>query len=179
MSMHQISATLSEWEAPDFLVEPAEPGLLPGIVKLANAYPYPHTILGRAGAERYVQKLAAQTNYPGEGWYAATHFGEVVAATYLSVYGVGDGSSHTLWKIRHPLVADTTPAQSFLSSLFDAMTAAALRSRRGSAKFVMFLGEYETDVMAQARRAGFQCEARFKDYYRLGEDCLVYCKTVR
>ena len=179
MSMDQISATLSEWGGPDCSVEAAEPGLLPGIVKLANTYPYPHTVLGRAGAERYVRKLAAQTNHPGEGWYAATHFGEVVAATYLSVYGVGDGSGHTLWKIRHPLMADRPPAQSLLSSLFDAMTAAALRSRRGSAKLVIFLGEYETGVMTQARRAGFECEARFKDYYRLGEDCLVYCKTVR
>src|SRR3954454_24310592 len=104
MSMNQMPASLSEREAPDLLIEPAAPRLLPGIVKLANAYPYPHSVLGQPGAERYVRRLAAQSNYPGEGWYATTHFGEVVAATYLSVYGVGDGSGHTLWNIRHPLL---------------------------------------------------------------------------
>lgn len=173
----QVSVGVSDWETSELSVEPAGPGLLLGIGKLANAYPYPHTVLGRAGAERYVRKLAAQANHPGEGWYAATRFGEVVAAAYLSVYGVGDESGHTLWKIRHPLVADELPAPS-LVSLFDALTVAALGLRRGSAKFVIFLSEYETDVIAQVRRAGFECEARFKDYYRLGEICLVYCKTV-
>jgi hypothetical protein len=151
--------------------------LLPDITKLADAYPYPHGVLGRAGAGRYVEGLAARAQYPGEGWYAATLDGEVVAAAHLSVYGVGDRSGHTLWKIRHPLLADGRTAD-YLRLLLETLTGVAVRLRIGTAKLVIFLSEYETEVIAQAHNAGFQCEGRFRDYYRLGETCLVYGRTV-
>lgn len=151
--------------------------LLPGITKLAAAYSYPHAVLGRAGAGHYVEGLAARAAYPGEGWYAATLGGEVMAAAYLSIYGVGDRSGHTLWKIRHPLLAEGRPAD-YLRALLESLASVAVRLRMGSAKLVIFLSEYEVEVITQARRAGFQCEGRFRDYYRLGETCLVYGKTV-
>lgn len=169
------------WSAAEAAAEPSicltGHNLLPGITKLADAYPYPHGVLGRAGAGRYVESLASRAQYPGEGWYAATLDGEVVAAAHLSVYGVGDRSGHTLWKIRHPLLADGRPAD-YLRSLLESLTGVAVRLRIGTAKLVIFLSEYETEVITQAHNAGFQCEGRFGDYYRLGETCLVYGRTV-
>jgi hypothetical protein len=165
------------WETSEVVIRPAGQGFLLDIVKLAKAYPHPHSVLGHAGAEHYVHQLAARAQYPGEGWYAATVIGEVVGAAYMSVYGVGDGGCHTLWKIRHPLLAEELPAEC-LAALFNALSNAVLKLRNGTAKLVLFLSEYEADAITQAEDAGFQCEGRFKDYYRLGEICLVYCKTV-
>jgi hypothetical protein len=176
----QVSATsvperVFEWETSQLVISPATPSILSGIVNLAKAYPYPHSVLGHPSAEQYVRQLDANANY--SGWYAATIMGEVVAAAYLSVYGIGDGDCHTLWKIRHPMLAQGMPA-GCLAALFNYLSTAVLRLRSGTAKLVIFLSEYEAEAITQIENAGFQCEGRFKDYYRLGELCLVYCKTV-
>jgi hypothetical protein len=175
VSAKSVQERVFEWETSELVITPATPSILPGIVNLAKAYPYPHSVLGHAGAEHYVRQLDTSANYPS--WYAATIMGEVVAAAYLSVYGIGDGACHTLWKIRHPMLAPGMPA-GCLAALFDALSTTVLRLRSGTAKLVIFLGEYEVDAITQIENAGFQCEGRFKDYYRLGELCLVYCKTV-
>jgi hypothetical protein len=163
--------------AAELVICPTGQSLLPGIGELAAAYPYPHAVLGRAGAGRYVEGLAARAAYPGEGWYAATLGGEVMAAAHLSIYGIGDRSGHTLWKIRHPLLAEGRPAD-YLRVLLESLTGVAVRLRIGTAKLVIFLSDYEAEVITQARHAGFQCEGQFRDYYRLGETCMVYGKTV-
>jgi hypothetical protein len=166
-----------QWETSELVIGPATPNMLSGVVNLARAYPYPHSVLGRAAAEPYVRELSARANYQNEGWYAATISGEVVAAAYLSVYGIGDGSCHTLWKIRHPMLAEGMPG-GCLAALFNVLSQSVLKLRGGTAKLVIFLSEHEKDAITHVQDAGFQCEGRFKDYYRLGEVCLVYCKTV-
>lgn len=155
----------------------ADQSLLSGVADLASAYPYPHSILGCPGAGAYVQKMAVPGRCPGEGWYAALWLGEVIGAVHLALYGVGDGRGHTLWKIRHPLAAARPPANC-LTFLFRSVPGVAAGLRRGTHKFVMFVGEHEREVMRQARDAGFEQEACFKDYYRLGESCLVWGKTL-
>ena len=175
MNVEDSTLTAAARRAP-ISFRPADAGLLPGVVRLALDYCLPHSLFGRSEAAAYVRRLAAQAKHPGEGWYAAVRGGEVVAAAYLSVYGVGDGSGHTLWKIRHPLHDEGGPAGS-LALLFQGLVGAALRARSGSAKFVVFLGEHEREAMTQAGDVGFQREACFKDYYRLGETCFVYGRT--
>lgn len=164
-------------EESELVVQRAGHGALEEINRLAASYPHPHSILGTSAAEGYVLKLMEQAYRPGEGWYVATRQSETRAAAYLSIYGVGNGRGHTLWKIRHPLLAPHHHAND-LSALFRSMIGAAVHSRLGSAKFVLFLGECEKDVISQCPTAGFRREACLKDYYRFGEDCFIYGLTV-
>ena len=168
--------TLPRWQVPEFTLRLAVDQLLPDVIKLACSYPYRHNILGSARTGDYVERLALQSQAPGVGWYVAERHGETVAAAHLSIYGLGDGSGHTLWKIRHPMVAADSPASSLLF-LFDALCLTAIKLRPGTAKVVVFLSEFEHDVMLQAANAGFRCEGCFESYYRLGESCLVYGRT--
>ena len=168
---------LTRWAAPELVLRQGDRSLMEGVVNLAVSYPYPHSVLGGPAAGAYVERLAARAQHPGEGWYAVRHLGEVMAAAHLCVYGVGDGSSHTLWKVRHPLFAAGRPTEC-LAFLFDGVAEVAAKLRPGTAKLVIFLSEYEQEVMLQACNAGFEREACFKDYYRLGEACFVYGKTV-
>lgn len=154
-------------------------GLLAGVARLAREYPFPHSILGSPKADTYVRGLAARTCHAGEGWYGLGITPEsLAAAAFLSIYGFGRGDGHTLWKIRHPLV-DGTHDDGSLVALFEALVASAVRARPGTAKFVVFFGEHEQPAMRCAERSGFECEACFPDYYRLGEKCFVYGRTVR
>lgn len=118
-----------------------------------------------------------QNQHPGTGWYLVERFDEVVAAAHLTVYGLGDGSGHTLWKIRHPLLAPGCSADC-LTFLFNGLVETAIGLRPGTGKFVVFLSEFEQNAMVQAGKSGFQREARFENYYRLGETCFVYGRTV-
>lgn len=170
------TSTLPQWQVPEFTLKLAVDHLLPNVMKLAYSYPYRHSILGSARAGDYVERLALQSQSPGVGWYVAEQHGDTVAAAHLSIYGLGDGSGHTLWKIRHPMVAADAPFNS-LSFLFDALCHTVLKLRPGTAKVVMFLSEFEQEVMLQAANAGFRCEGCFESYYRLGESCLVYGRT--
>jgi hypothetical protein len=158
-------------------VVPAGQTSLKDIGRLAHAYPHPHSIFGGPESDLYVQKLARQSHNSGDGWYVLSLDDEVLAAAHLSVYGVGRGDAHTLWKIRHPLAADYKQAV-YLSALFEGVIRVAMWLRPGTAKFVVFLGEHETEVMAHASLAGFEREGAFHDYYRLGEVCFVYGRTV-
>ena len=175
VSAKRAQEQVFEWETSQLVINAATPRNLSGIVNLAKAYPYPHSVLGHAGAEHYVRQLEFHADK--RGWYVATISDEVVAAAYLSIYGIGDGCRHTLWKIRHPMLAEGMPG-GCLSALFNFLSSAVLRLRGGTAKLVIFLSEYELEAMSQVQDAGFECEGRFKDYYRVGELCLVYGKTV-
>jgi hypothetical protein len=166
-----MQATLSRCEPASVVL--ADQETLGQISEMAQSYPYPHSIFGSSGAASYVEKLAQQCHYPGEGWYVSTLFGKVEACAHLSVYGVGNGRDHTLWKIRHPLLARGTQPVS-LRLLFEGMVNAVVNLRPGTAKFVIFLSEYEREVIEQAQAAGFEREGCFRDYYRLEEACLVY-----
>jgi hypothetical protein len=166
-----------EWGASELTLKLATPGLLPKIADLAVAYPHPHNVLGSASAGSYVERLAAQSQQAGLGWYIVEQMEQAVAAAHLAIYGLGSGNGHTLWKIRHPLLAAAAPADG-LTFLFNGVLETALRLRPGTAKFVLFLSEFEQDAMAQAHKAGFQCEGRFESYYRLGETCFVYGRTI-
>lgn len=172
--MHEMSPQL---ETTSVIFTHANHDSISGITKLAASYPYPHSILGTLDVDCYVHKLAAQIREPAEGWYVAIRLGETIAAAHLSIYGTGNGNGHTLWKIRHPLLAQSFYAEC-LKTLFKRMIENAAQSRYGSAKFVIFLSEYEEDVILQARKLGFEREACFKDYYRLQETCFVFGKTL-
>ncbi len=113
----------------------------------------------------------------GEGWYAVIQNNVVSAAAHLSVYGRGNNAGHTLWKIRHPMLRTMT-SPSVLGLLLNKIALRAAQIRPKSAKLVMFLGELEDTAIQQAERSAFALEGRFRDYYRLGEDCLVYGRTV-
>ncbi len=158
-------------------VVPADRSLLPGIIKLAQSYPYPHSFFGQPQADMYVRKLAGAEPRNGEGWYAVKHLYNVAAAAHLKIYGVGNGNGHTLWKIRHPLVTDYHQPL-YLDLLFNGLIAEAVSARQGTAKFVIFLSEYEKDLMLKLQEVGFEREACLHDYYRLGESCFIYGRTV-
>jgi hypothetical protein len=168
---------LRQWKAPELTLRLASANLLPKVARLARAYPYRHSVLGGASAGDYVEKLAFQSQHAGVGWYFVDRTGEALAAAHLSIYGLGDGSGHTLWKIRHPMLAAGSPADS-LTFLFEGLADTAIRLRPGTAKIVTFLSEQEQEVIAQAAGAGFKREGRFESYYRLGETCFVYSRTV-
>lgn len=158
---------------------PDTEGVLAGAVRLASEYPYPHSIFGSASAAEYVLGLASRASHPGEGWYGlGLRPEELAAAAYLGIYGFGRGDGHTLWKIRHPL-ADASEGGRPLAELLEELVASAVRARPGTAKFVLFLGEHEEEAMRSAQESGFRREACFPDYYRLGEKCFVYGRTVR
>ena len=158
---------------------PETDGLLSGVVRLSREYPFPHSIFGGSGSEAYVRGLAARASHPGEGWYGLGYGAEsLTAAAYLGIYGFGSGDGHTLWKIRHPLTRGAG-AGGQLADLFEELVCSAVRARGGTAKFVVFFGENEQEAMRCAQISGFQCEACFPDYYRLGEKCLVYGRTMR
>jgi hypothetical protein len=152
------------------------------IVSFALNYPFPHNILGKEGADRYVLALTdkgSRSAAPSQvdGWYTGSIEDRVCAACYLSIYGIGNGKDHTLWKIRHPMLA--SPRYKFsLAALLRKISRIALEALPGSAKIVIFLGEREVDAQWAAQKAGFQREACFKDYYRLGEACYVYGLTL-
>ncbi len=177
MSSQTLNLTSTRCLTPELGIEAADARLVPQVVKLARLYPYPHSVLGAPAAQSYVQTLAERRRYLGEGWYVLLRLNEVVAAAHLSVYGIGADSGHTLWKIRHPLLAPDAPVD-LLAFLLDGLTDIAIRLRRGTAKFVIFLSEYEQEAMRQAGQAGFEPEGCFKDYYRLDETCYVYGRTV-
>ena len=162
---------------PKIAVVPADNNLLPGVIELARSYPYPHSFFGQLKADHYVRKLAGPDRKPGEGWYAVTRSHKVTAAAHLKIYGVGSESGHTLWKIRHPLVKDYHRPL-YLDLLFNGLITEATRQRKGTAKFVIFLGEHEKDLMLKLQDAGFEREACLRDYYRLGERCFIYGRTV-
>ena len=169
--------TLTQWKTPELVLKEATANLLPKVAKLANSYPYRHNVLGGASAEDYVIRLAAKSQHLGMGWYLVERFGDAVAAAHLSIYGLGDGSGHTLWKIRHPMLAADSSGK-YLTFLFDGLVETVLRLRPGTAKLVMFLSQFEQDAMLQASMAGFRREGCFESFYRLGENCYVYGKTV-
>lgn len=181
-SMRPLPQALMNPESAPFrtaLFAPETNGLLAGVSRLAREYPFPHSILGSAKADAYVRGLAARTSHVGEGWYGLGVAPEnLAAAAYLSIYGFGRGDGHTLWKIRHPL-ADGAHDGGSLAELFEELVTSAVRARPGTAKFVVFFGEHEQPAMRCAERSGFECEACFPDYYRLGEKCFVYGRTVR
>jgi hypothetical protein len=151
---------------------------LPVIVALALQYKYPHSVLGTPGAEEYVLQLA-QSNIsdPNAGWYITKRGLEVRAAAHLSIYGRGDGQGHTLWKVRHPLAVSSHSRD--LTFLLKELAGAVVQMRRGTGKVVLFLGEHEAKAAKAAQEAGYLCEGSFSDYYRLGECCFVYARTVR
>jgi hypothetical protein len=158
---------------------PATEGVLAGVARLISSYPFPHSIFGGSGAEAYVRGLATRACQSGEGWYGLGRRPEwLTAAAYLGIYGMGRGDGHTLWKIRHPL-SDSSSDDRPLAELFEELVTNAMRARPGTAKFVVFFGEHEDRAMRCAVRSGFRREACFPDYYRLGEKCLVYGRTVR
>lgn len=170
-----MQATVSRCETASVVL--ANHDVLGHISRLAESYSYPHSIFGSPRATSYVERLAQQSQYPGEGWYASMLLGETAAVAHLSIYGVGNGRDHTLWKIRHPLLAEGRHPVS-LRLLFDGMIDSVVNLRPGTAKFIIFLSEHETDVIDQAQAAGFEREGCFRDYYRLNESCLVYGKTI-
>lgn len=176
--LRTLPAPVKEPAEAGFLFEPGEERTLADVIRLAREYPFPHSVLGKAECAAYVHKLASRVERPGEGWYGAGSGDRLRAAAYLSVYGLGTGRGHTLWKIRHPLL-DGSGGRAFLTPLLLHLTRRALIRRPGSAKFVLFLGQHETDAMTCAREAGFELEGRFADYYRLGEECRVFGRTVR
>jgi hypothetical protein len=172
-----LQFSLPQSKAPELILRPANDHLLLKVAKLANSYPHPHSVLGRASAADYVIRLAAKSQHLGLGWYLVERRGEAVAAAHLAVYGLGDGSGHTLWKIRHPLLAAHSSA-GYLTFLFDGLVETAIRLRPGTAKMIIFLSEFEKDAMLQASKSGFQREGCFENYYRLGETCFVYGRTI-
>jgi hypothetical protein len=164
--------------APNVFAPPTE-GVIAGVAHLTREYPFPHSIFGGSDAEAYVRGLATRACHSGEGWYGLGHRPErLAAAAYLGIYGMGRGDGHTLWKIRHPL-SDGSADDQPLAHLLEELVVNAVRARAGTAKFVVFFGEHEHRAMRAAQRAGFRREACFPDYYRLGEKCLVYGRTVR
>ncbi len=152
------------------------------VVSFALNYPFPHNILGKEGADRYVLELTekgGRSPAPSrvDGWYTGTIEDQACAACYLSIYGIGNGKDHTLWKIRHPMLASSRYRLQ-LAALLRKMGSIALEARPGSAKIVIFVGEQERDALWAIRKAGFRQEACFKNYYRLGETCYVYGLTL-
>jgi hypothetical protein len=152
------------------------------VVQLASGYSHPHSVLGKESAEEYVKSLLSgrreHLKCPDtDGWYTGADDGEVYAACHLSIYGVGNGKGHTLWKIRHPLLRDGAD-DIYLIELFRRLCRVAFQARPGSAKIVIFVGQQETEVQLAARGAGFKEEACLRDYYRLGEYCFIYGKTM-
>lgn len=146
-----------------------------GICYLAEQYPFPHNVLGRPSARGYVHRLlgGAEGN-----WYVVHTAGLVQACGHLGLYGKGDNNTHSLWKIRHPMSPTKAPVDG-LEQLFWGLACEALRFRAGSVKVVLFLSEVEVGAACAAQRAGFVHEGTLKDYYRLGEECLLYGLTLK
>lgn len=171
-----MSSTVASGESPTpQLYLPSNAETLTAAIRLGRAYSYPHSVLGGDKAEAYLRRLAERASYPGEGWYGLGVNGIEVAA-FLSLYGIGDGTGHTLWKIRHPLPSGSDPVVR-LAALMEEMVRLARRHRAGTAKFVSYLSEHEQDAIKAALQAGFRVEGVFEDYYRLGEKTLVVGRT--
>jgi hypothetical protein len=47
----------------------------------------------------------------------------------------------------------------------------------GSAKAVMFVSEFERDRSEAAERAGLTLKGRFRDFYGLEEQCVMFRRT--
>lgn len=152
------------------------------VIGFALDYPYPHSVLGGKNSEKYVRALLSgrrehMSNPEVDGWYLGYEEGEARAVCHLSIYGVGNGNDHTLWKIRHPMIRCGGDREN-LSELFRHVCRVSYMARSGSAKVVIFIGEPETMVRWAAEQAGFVMEGCLQDYYRLNESCLIYGKTV-
>ncbi len=146
--------------------------------ELASEYPLPHSLLGTEKAPEYVMKLATRfVDQQGAGWYGYICGNSISAAAHLSVYGFGNGRGHTLWKIRHPML-QTGCDPDHLGILLDFLVDHSLLSRSGSAKIVMFLSEFESIAIEEARAHSFILQGQLSDYYRIGEMCLIYTRTV-
>lgn len=161
-----------------FLSQPGDEATLEAVARLAAEYPFPHSILGTDRAGSYVRQLAARGRWAGEGWYGISlDGGEVAAVAHLGLYGIGGDDGHSLWKIRHPLLAARARGEC-LSALYRALPRTAVQLRPGTAKVVTFLGEFEATAIRCVREAGFRQEGSFADFYRLGERCLVFGRTI-
>jgi hypothetical protein len=149
------------------------------VQRLAREYQYPHSVLGCPNAAEYIRALEERVRLvPGSGWYcASSESRSVVAAVHASVYGYGDRNGHTLWKLRHPLVDEVPGATVTLAALLQFVSARVVEVRPSSAKLVILLGEHELEARSAAADAKFCLEGVLTDYYRLGEQCLVYGKT--
>jgi len=154
----------------------ADGDALHSVAKLAADYPLPHNVLGTGAAPAYALQLA---QHPAGRWYGLFDGRHLLAAAHLALYGEGDGRSHSLWKIRHPLARPEASTGAEWTRLFDALVAAALAIRPGSIKAVMFLSEHERDAGEAAVAAGFAVEGALDDFYRLEERCLIYGRTAR
>jgi hypothetical protein len=97
----------------------------------------------------------------------------------MALYGNGNGRDHSCWKIRHPLAVRDAPATDYWAMLFNSLVAEACSIRPGTLKLVMFLSEYEQAAACAAECAGFAIEGRLTDFYRPGEQCVVFGQTVR
>ncbi|MDY7091385.1 MAG: hypothetical protein SX243_00285 [Acidobacteriota bacterium] len=167
-----MSPSLASRATRESLFGPEDSDFLEQVARLAEDYPFPHSIFGGPESEDYVLELAARHTGRGEGWYGAALDDENLAAVHLSVYGIGNGRNHTLFKIRHPLLAGED-GPTCLSMALESAVEAAAAARPGTQKHVIFLGEQEQDALHAGRRAGFTLEGIFSDYYRLGERCFV------
>jgi hypothetical protein len=154
----------------------ADGDALHSIAALAAGYSLPHNVLGTTAAPAYALQLA---QHPAGRWYGLFDGRRLLAAAHLALYGQGDGQSHSLWKIRHPLARPEASSGPEWTRLFDALVEEALALRPGSLKAVMFLSEHERDAGEAAVAAGFAVEGVLDDFYRLEERCLIYGRTAR
>ena len=146
---------------------------LSALIELALGYPHPHNVFGHPRAADYVCHLAAQAN---GAWHCLFSEQCLRVAAHLSLYCDGDNRAHSLWKIRHPLLGATSRA-SHLAQLFDELIIRTTHCRPGSTKTVLFLSEHERLAARAARLASFLLEGTLRDFYRLGENCLIYGRT--
>lgn len=154
----------------------ADPEALHSVAELAAAYELPHHVLGTSAARAYALRLA---EHPTGRWYGLFDGRHLLAAAHLALYGEGDGQSHSLWKIRHPLARREASSGAEWTRLFGALVEVALELRPGSVKAVLFLSEHERDAGEAAVAAGFDVEGVLDDFYRLEERCLIYGRTAR
>lgn len=160
----------------EVLFGPGDVGFLRRITDLAASYPYQHSIFGSPATAAYVRKLASDSQNSGEGWYGVARGPDNLAVIHLTVYGVGNGEDHTLFKLRHPLLTGDQGGECLTRAIeLAARTAAELRP--GSQKLVLFLGEEEDEALRAAKGAGFLLEGVVTDYYRLGERCFLLGRT--
>ncbi|MCB1058466.1 MAG: hypothetical protein KDD11_23430, partial [Acidobacteria bacterium] len=94
---------LAVHEDDEDLFGPWDEDVLPRITRLAENYPYNHSIFGGPTSAAYVRSLASRREVHGEGWYGAARGPDDLAVVHLAIYGVGNGQDHTLFKLRHPL----------------------------------------------------------------------------
>lgn len=152
-------------------------GALQAAIEMAACYPYPHNVLGTQNVGAYVLRLANHSTGKWYGLFCGEERPRAVA--HMALYGNGNGRDHSCWKIRHPLAIQEAPATDYWVMLFNALVAEACSIRPGTLKIVMFLSEYERAAASAAECAGFAIEGRLTDFYRPGEQCVVFGQTVR